>query len=275
MKIYVISLESSHERKVALKEAFPQHYEEFIFINAVDGRNLTTTEYFKLVRPNLYENNRLLSPAEVGCALSHMQVYEKIIQENAPAIILEDDVIGNDEALEKAIAIAKKTKPDEVIFLGGYDHIKEAKNVYLKANPEQNGTTPVYEVDKLSYIYLGSTCCYAIGANASRVILNTQKQVLKLADSWYKNTLNSNVQFKFTQLLRHPALYNALLNNSAIEKQRKSLSYKKTYTLFVESVLLHIRLVIISLNHLMLKTLKLKETKNLKALVSPLNEKNK
>lgn len=238
MKIYVISLESSHERKVALKEAFPQHYEEFIFINAVDGRNLTTTEYFNLVKPNLYENNRLLSPAEVGCALSHMQVYEKIIQENAPVIILEDDVIGNDEALEKAIAIAKKTKPDEVIFLGGYDHIKEAKNIYLNANPEQNGTTPVYVVDKLSYIYLGSTCCYAIGANAARVVLDSQQQILKLADSWYKSTLNSNVLFKFTQLLRHPAFYNAALNNSDIEKQRKSISYKKTYKLFVESVLL-------------------------------------
>lgn len=250
MKIYVISLESSHERKAALKKAFPQHYDDFIFVNAIDGRNITSTEYFKLVRPNLYENNRLLSPAEVGCALTHMQVYEKIIQENTPAIILEDDVIGDDEALEKAIAIAKKTKPDEVIFLGGYDHIKEAKNVYLKANPEQNGTNPVYDVDKLSYIYLGSACCYAMGANAARVIFNSQKQVLKLADSWYKNTLNSNVQFKFTQLLRHPALYNAFLNNSAIEIQRKSLTYKKTYKLFAESVLLNFKLGLIKTNYL-------------------------
>lgn len=268
MKIYVISLEASLDRKAALKNAFPQHYEEFIFINAVDGRNLTTTEYFDLVKPNLYKNNRLLSPAEAGCALSHMKVYEKIIQENVPAIVLEDDVIGNDEAIEKAIAIAKKTNPDEVIFLGGYDHIKEAKNVYLKANPEQNGATPVYEVDKLSYIYLGSACCYAIGANAARVALNGQKQVLKLADSWYKNTLNSKVQFKFTQLLRHPALYNAFLNNSAIEKQRKSLAYKKTYKLFMESIILNIRLTLITtnnvINSLVNKTKKLDKVIQLK-----------
>lgn len=38
MKIYVISLEASLDRKAALKNAFPQHYEEFIFINAVDAQ---------------------------------------------------------------------------------------------------------------------------------------------------------------------------------------------------------------------------------------------
>lgn len=264
MKIYVISLETSDERKAALKKAFPQHYDHFIFINAVDGRNLTTTEYFKLVRPNLYENNRLLSPAEVGCALTHMQVYEKIIQDNAPAIILEDDVIGNDEALEKSIAIAKNTLPEEVIFLGGYDHIKEAKNIYLSATTE-NTINPVYAVDELSYIYLGSTCCYAIGANAAKVILASQQQTLKLADSWYKNTLNSNVLFKFTQLLRHPALYNAALNNSDIEKQRKSISYKKTYTLFQESILLNAKLLKIKTLNLFIKS------KNDKTIASLLN----
>lgn len=267
MKIYVISLESSHERKVALKEAFPQHYEEFIFINAVDGRNLTTTEYFKLVTPNLYENNRLLSPAEVGCALSHMQVYEKIIQENAPAIILEDDVIGNDQALEKAIAIAKKNKPDEVIFLGGYDHIKEANNIYLEASPEQTSTNPVYEVDKLSYIYLGSTCCYAIGANAARVTLNAQKQALKLADSWYNHTLNSNVKFKFSQLLHHPPFYNGAQHKSDIETERKSLSYKKTYKLFEESILLNLHLEFIAITHFLQKTFCLKKVKSLKVII--------
>lgn len=266
MKIYVISLESSHERKVALKKAFPKHYELFIFINAVDGRTLTTTEYFKLVTPNLYENNRLLSPAEVGCALSHMHVYEKIIQENKPAIVLEDDVIGNDESLEKAISIAKKTKPDDVIFFGGYDHIQEAKDIYLKASPEQTSTHTIYEIDEQSYIYLGSTCCYAIGANAARVTLNAQKKALKLADNWYKHALNSNMQFKFTQLLRHPPFYNASLNNSEIEKQRKSLSYKKTYKLFVDSILLNMRLFYISAYQAFNK-IRIKNMKNLNELI--------
>jgi len=43
-----------------------------------------------------------MTPGEVGCALSHMKAYENLIHSGEEyALILEDDVIGNDKDIEK------------------------------------------------------------------------------------------------------------------------------------------------------------------------------
>ena len=93
-------------------------------------------------------------------------------------------------------------------------------------------------------IYLGNfqcvaTCCYFIGIEAAKCILESQRKSLKLADNWYLLTLHnqSKIVFRFAQLFQHALVTELTNENSNLEEQRKSLTYKKTYVLFGESCL--------------------------------------
>jgi glycosyl transferase family 25 len=63
-------------------------------LSSVDGRTLTE-EQKSLADLALAEEllGHTLVPGEIGCALSHIGVYEKMVTENiASCIILEDDI---------------------------------------------------------------------------------------------------------------------------------------------------------------------------------------
>src|SRR5690554_7645668 len=99
--IYLVSLEQDTERREKLKERFPETYNEFIHINAVDGRILSAKEYYQKTLPYFISQNKVMSPAELGCTLSHIKALEAFLQTNEPyALILEDDVIGSDQDLD-------------------------------------------------------------------------------------------------------------------------------------------------------------------------------
>ncbi|MEM4620005.1 MAG: glycosyltransferase family 25 protein [Desulfurococcaceae archaeon] len=75
---------------------------KLLSLKEVDGRKLTAEEYFRLVACSFLKDFLLMTPGEVGCALSHMKAYENLIHSGEEyALILEDDVIGNDKDIEK------------------------------------------------------------------------------------------------------------------------------------------------------------------------------
>jgi len=85
---------------------------DYEFFPAVDGRRLSQQELTKLCdfKWMMRYEGRELSRGEIGCALSHIRVYQRIIKENIPyALILEDDawltpaIVPVLQALEKMI----------------------------------------------------------------------------------------------------------------------------------------------------------------------------
>ena len=99
MKIYVINLDKDKVRLETIDarlRAFGLSYER---IPAVDGRLLTTEEKRKSV--NAFRNwsalGRKMRDGEIGCGLSHLRAYRKIVEAgDALACVLEDDVILDD-----------------------------------------------------------------------------------------------------------------------------------------------------------------------------------
>lgn len=91
MKTYVISLERTPERLASFKEknGWTKEFEHFPAIDGY-GEDLASAHgvVFKAIVPGLR-----YSRGAVGCALSHIKLWEKIAQEKEPAIILEDDAI--------------------------------------------------------------------------------------------------------------------------------------------------------------------------------------
>ena len=96
MQIFVISLKDSKNRRKQIKIQMEKFGLKFKFFDAVDARKSVPKKYinkidYKLIRYNL---GRDMTTGEIGCALSHALLYEKLIDENiTEAIIIEDDGI--------------------------------------------------------------------------------------------------------------------------------------------------------------------------------------
>lgn len=94
MKIFVISLERSTQRRKLIQERLSKLGLEFEIITAVDGRNLTESEVILATRPLSYAIER----GEIGCSLSHLSVYARMIAGDVrSALILEDDAIPSQD----------------------------------------------------------------------------------------------------------------------------------------------------------------------------------
>lgn len=95
MKIFVISLTSSVSRRTSIRNQFDCINIPFEFVDAVDGRGYTEEDLRKYTDfERVMAQRNWLSNGAVGCALSHLKVYERILAENLDyALVLEDDVL--------------------------------------------------------------------------------------------------------------------------------------------------------------------------------------
>lgn len=91
MRVYVINLARSLDRRAHITAELKKTGLEYEIVTAVDGRDLDLKDS-TIVDPVLLAKNSF--PAgTLGCALSHLSVYQKIIAEGLDeGLILEDDV---------------------------------------------------------------------------------------------------------------------------------------------------------------------------------------
>lgn len=89
MNIFVISLERSTERRDKF-DSNNSKYIKYTYHNAVDGKLLNINDLNKEI---FTKGSRNYSNGAVGCALSHLQLWDKCIELNLPIIIMEDDAI--------------------------------------------------------------------------------------------------------------------------------------------------------------------------------------
>jgi glycosyl transferase family 25 len=92
--IWVVSLERAAHRRAFVRQAFAAAGLDFELVDAVDGTSLTADDRRAYSRMRaLYDLGRGLSAGEVGCALSHLSLLRRLVDEDLPdALIVEDDV---------------------------------------------------------------------------------------------------------------------------------------------------------------------------------------
>ncbi len=121
--IFIINLEKDIEKKNHIKNLCEEYSLKCNFINAIYGANLED-KFINLItdkKSSINSIGRELGAGEIGCALSHIHIYKKMIKEDIEvAVILEDDIIFN-EALSQIInKIEQFPKNWEIILLGYY-----------------------------------------------------------------------------------------------------------------------------------------------------------
>ena len=96
IKTYVINLPKDTERRIYItKEISKIAYLDIEFVDAVDGRELgkeKLSENFDFKKSKNYQSYDLLL-GEVGCTLSHLECYKKLLASDQEfALIVEDDI---------------------------------------------------------------------------------------------------------------------------------------------------------------------------------------
>ncbi len=109
MKTFVISLPSRDDRKALFNQNNAEHLESYQIHDAFDGKSHT---YEQLVAAGWDTDknwrdpilDRVLTKGEIGCFISHYQLWEKCAEGSERFVILEDDVVftsSMQEALNK------------------------------------------------------------------------------------------------------------------------------------------------------------------------------
>ncbi|AGH74267.1 glycosyltransferase family 25 protein [Edwardsiella piscicida] len=103
MKVFIINLKRDLQKKHEIISECSRLNINHEIIEAVSGIDLSAAEVDRLIDKDA---QIYLTKGEIGCSLSHLRIYQKIISEALPyALILEDDAILHDDLNEVIQAI--------------------------------------------------------------------------------------------------------------------------------------------------------------------------
>jgi glycosyl transferase, family 25 len=116
LKAYVINLTRSTDRREHMVRELRKTGIDHEFVEGVEGRDLDLSDT-SLVYPT-WESRSTFWPGAVGCLLSHLKVYKKVLESGAEgALVLEDDVILPMDMNALAEAVSAHMAGAEVVLL--------------------------------------------------------------------------------------------------------------------------------------------------------------
>ncbi len=152
LKYYVINLKSQPERREHMRTQLDKLValggRAYEFFDAVDGRKLSTDDESLCSHENRvilnFDNGRRLlvedelSPSEKGCALSHLKLYQKILDDGVQrAVIMEDDLDLTNETFSALLSIDAIKESWDIINFSSHIGIKSlpfAKKYFFNKN---------------------------------------------------------------------------------------------------------------------------------------------
>ncbi|MFM4770114.1 MULTISPECIES: glycosyltransferase family 25 protein [Aeromonas] len=169
--IIIVSLARSHERRDYISKQMHHFGLEFSFFDAVDGQNPSHLEEIAS-KIDVVKARELcghdISLGEIGCAASHIKVYEMMVENNIDrAIILEDDVHLHMYFKELVESSCKKSSAD-IVFLR---HGKAKSWPWKKSLPEGYRLAKYISPSRNSKRGIMSTAGYILTLNGAKKIL--------------------------------------------------------------------------------------------------------
>ena len=125
--IFIINLEKDIQRREHMKLLCKEYKLKYHFVKAIDGAELDKNTVVKVCdqKACIRSIDRELTINEIGCALSHLSIYNKMIDENIEnALIFEDDILIEQAALVSLMDSLYKLPNDwELVLLGNHQGI--------------------------------------------------------------------------------------------------------------------------------------------------------
>lgn len=200
MKIYLISLSKDIKRRLSLQKTFPNYFKRMSQIDAIDGRLLNAKDFFSKITGSYLHHNRLLSPSELGCSLSHIKVLQEFIESGENyALVLEDDIIGTDKHVKHIESLLPYIPDNSLLLCGGQDKLSLRNYLYAKEI-----TKNLFKLAPFSHFYVVRACCYVVTRTSASAILSSHEKNILLADSWNDLIKDKNIDIYLADILTHP-----------------------------------------------------------------------
>jgi len=215
----MVSLERDQDRRRMISQRFPATSEAIDVVYAVDGRIFDAGNYFSYVTGLYSTEGVLLSPGEVGCALSHIEAYRRFLASTASAaLFLEDDVCGTDDDIVRITGLVEKLKGDFFLCCGGQNGLRSQR--WLRGKLRSYGGSMHYEVERNCYRQVWRTCCYVMSRRVAEEVLKKQLTILRKADDWGALLKGTKSEVLFWDVLSHPVEQ----GTSGIEIERRQIT---------------------------------------------------
>ena len=167
MRTFIINLKESTDRRQYMINEMKKTNLEYEFFDAVNGKNIRNIDEIYLREESFKKIRKILTYGEIGCAMSHLLIYKKMIDENIEqALILEDDIIVSNDFKRIFNELLKK--------------------IYRQTVASKYSLVKIFDSGYGTYGYI-------IDNAAARVIYSMNYPVLYEADRW-------NVFWKFIDI---------------------------------------------------------------------------
>ena len=194
---YIISLASETQRRAHILEQTERYQLNANFVDAVDMRQASDADIRALSSLPVHtkpKKQRWLSKGEVGCALSHHQVYQTVLDKQQDyALVLEDDAyfIRNPMPLMQPAhlnAIAEQYDFD-VLLLGYVKTLEHQLPYYHRRIPIKKRATLQLPEQTIQFgtpweQYACGTVAYIITKKGAEKLLNITQKPCVPADDW-------------------------------------------------------------------------------------------
>jgi glycosyl transferase family 25 len=179
MKIFVINLEKDRARRESVQRQLDNLKLPFELVSGVLGAALSPAELAECYDDRKARRNLCMSlvPSQIGCALSHTRVYQKIVERNLDcALILEDDVILPAMMPKMMLEIQNTINVDrpEVILL----------SPAIGSHGRHDRRLPGGEFEMIPFKAGYYTSSYIVTHFAARALLKELYPVGDVADCW-------------------------------------------------------------------------------------------
>ena len=248
--IFIINLKKDIDKRKHMEALCKQHALSYQFTDAVYGKELSasvlSTVYKK--EESIYAVGRELAKGEIGCALSHLNIYKQMLEENIDkAIILEDDILIEDNFSSIISSIDKFPDNWEVILLGYNTGVRKDK-----ATPssfwDQTQITPHHNIVRLIQTAFG-THAYLLNLQGAKRLIEQLHIIKKPIDLYTGDDRHINLYAISPRLARlHPELskQSTILderNEKTIHDRRKKtlanklkLEFYRPFTQFFDKI---------------------------------------
>jgi len=175
MKVFVISLQESTERRERIEKLLSAQKVSFSFFNAVNVKKVNLEQYPYYNRAKTVEKKGYqLTNAEIGCYLSHYEMWQQCIELKEPILVLEDNVeICTD--LADFLEFAKNNIDTLGIIKFGSYFTKNSTKVC-----EVNSTVNLVKYNKGA----GGTSCYMITPSVSQRYVSLSNEFYSAVDDF-------------------------------------------------------------------------------------------
>jgi len=178
----------------------------------VDGMSMPASEYYDHLVKSLTRHGKILSPAELGCALSHVAIMRRFIASSAEiAVVFEEDAMFDAYSFEILRSSLQFIGPNDILVAGCQQGLEPLGPIFgCKIEKSE-----CYIVHKHYWTAVKRTCAYAVGKCAADHIVHVQTEGLWGADD-FRVLCPSNGRLLFCRAFSHPQNLTA----SLLERER-------------------------------------------------------